>query len=157
MASLYRISTRTYPLRLARAPTAPVRLKLRAAAHAALLHQNVAQDTSVCVVYSADCYLQQLNHQFLGVDAATDVLAFTADGEDGHLGDVIISAQRASRSAQHSGHGITDELQLLTVHGTLHLLGYDHNTIEKRRRMWKIQAEIIALLGLSIRVPTSRL
>ena len=85
---------------------------------------------------------------------ATDVLAFPANGEDGHLGDIIISAQRAVQSALRDGHGTSDELQLLTVHGTLHLLGHDHRDPAERVRMWQAQAEILAQLGLSISGPT---
>jgi len=105
---------------------------------------------SICVIYSVDSYLQQLNRQFSGVDAPTDVLAFPDGAEDGHLGDVIISAERAAQSARRGGHGISDELQLLTVHGALHLLGHDHTAPAERARMWKAQAEILAELGLSI-------
>ena len=155
MASTYRISTRTHPRGLARAPTAATRAKLRAAAQASLSHQHAARGTSICVVYSVDSYLRQLNRQFSGVDAATNVLAFPAYGEDGHLGDVIISAQRAVQSALRGGHETSGELQLLTVHGILHLLGHDHSTREERVRMWQAQAEIMAQLGLNILAPTA--
>ena len=104
-------------------------------------------------MYSVDSYLRHLNHQFSGVDEPTDVLAFPADEEDDHLGDIIISAQRATRSAQRGAHGTSDELQLLTVHGTLHLLGHDHSTPDERVRMWQAETEILANLGLSISAP----
>jgi probable rRNA maturation factor len=101
-----------------------------------------------------DSYLQQLNRQFSGIDVPTDVLAFPDDGENGHIGDVIISAQLAAQSAQRRGHSTSDELQLLTVHGALHLLGHDHSTPEDHLRMWQAQAQILAQLGLSISTPT---
>ena len=150
MASTYRISTRTHPRGIARVPTAATRAKLRVAAQASLSHQHAARGTSICVVHSVDSYLRKLNRQFSGVDEPTDVLAFPADKQDGHLGDIIISAQRAVQSALRGGHATSDELQLLTVHGALHLLGHDHSTSDARARMWQAQAEIIAQLGLSI-------
>ena len=153
MAPTYRISTRTHPLRIARAPTPATRAKITAAAQATLYHQSAAKDTSICVVYSVDSYLQQLNSQFAGVNAPTDVLSFPADEDDDHLGDIIISAQSAARSAQRAAHGILDEIQMLTVHGTLHLLGHDHSTLEERMRMWHTESAILANLGISISAP----
>lgn len=155
MASTYRISTRTHPLGLARAPTAATRAKLRKAAQVSLSHQNAVRGMSICVVYSVDSYLRDLNREFSGVDVTTNVLAFPANGQDGHLGDVIISAESAVQSALRGGHETSGELQLLTVHGTLHLLGHDHGTREKRARMWQAQAEIMAQLGLSDLAPTT--
>ena len=150
MASPYRISTRTHPRRIARAPTSTIRAKLRAAAYACLAHQHADQDTSICVVYSVDSYLRQLNRQFSGVDTVTDVLAFSSNEDDRHLGDIIISAEQAVQTARRAGHGTSDELQLLTVHGALHLLGHKHNTTDDQLNMWQAQAEILATLGLSI-------
>ena len=131
-----------------------MRARLRAAAQASLAHQNAARGTSMCVVYSVDSYLQQLNRQFSGVDMPTDVLAFPVDGDDRHLGDIIISAQRAIQAALRGGHRTSDELQLLTVHGVLHLLGHDHSTPDEHARMWQAQAEILTQLGVSISIPT---
>jgi len=155
VASTYRISTRTHPRGIARVPTAATRAKLRVAAQASLSHQNAARGTSICVVHSVDSYLRKLNRQFSGVDVTTDVLAFPANGQDGHLGDVIISAERAVQSAVRGGHETSGELQLLTVHGALHLLGHDHGTPEERVRMWQAQAEIMAQLGISDLAPTA--
>lgn len=108
----------------------------------------------MCVVYSVDSYLQQLNRQFSGVDMPTDVLAFPVGGEDRHLGDIIISAEGAVQSALRAGHRTSDELQLLTVHGALHLLGHDHSTPDERARMWQAQTDILTQLGVRISMPT---
>ena len=150
MASPYRISTRTHPRRIARVPTATIRAKLRDAARTSLEHQHADCGTSICIVYSVDSYLRQLNRQFSGVDAVTDLLAFPSEEDDRHIGDVIISMQQAVKTAQRAGHGTLDELQLLTVHGALHLLGHKHNTEEERLSMWQAQTEILQTLGLSI-------
>jgi len=81
------------------------------------------------------------------------VLSFPAsetDPETGarYIGDIIISVPYAARSAEKAGHPVESELQLLVVHGVLHLLGHDHAEPKEKARMWKAQAEILELLGL---------
>ena len=88
------------------------------------------------------------------MDAATDVLSFPAsesDPETGtpYLGDILISIPRATAQAQAAGHPVEDEVQLLVVHGTLHLLGHDHAEAEEKARMWRAQAEVLGRLGLA--------
>jgi probable rRNA maturation factor len=92
--------------------------------------------------------------EYLGVDAPTDVLSFPAsesDPETGlpYLGDILISIPRAAQQAQAAGHSVEAEVQLLVVHGTLHLLGHDHAEAEEKTRMWNAQAEVMSRLGLS--------
>jgi probable rRNA maturation factor len=91
------------------------------------------------------------------VDAPTDVLAFpnetrgpfvSAPGYPRYLGDVIISFPRAASQATEVGHPTEAELQLLAVHGVLHLLGYDDEAKEERAQMWKAQSEILRILGV---------
>lgn len=74
---------------------------------------------------------------------------------DRHLGDIMIAYPYAQRQAQHYGNSAGDELLLLAVHGTLHLLGYDHATPADEAEMWALQEEILApwgVKGLSQRV-----
>ena len=66
-----------------------------------------------------------------------------------YLGDMLISVPRAANQAQATGHPLETEAQLLTVHGTLHLLGYDHAEAEEKTRMWKAQAEVLERHRLS--------
>ncbi|MFL7870595.1 MAG: rRNA maturation RNase YbeY, partial [Anaerolineales bacterium] len=66
-----------------------------------------------------------------------------------YLGDILISVPRAEEQARAAGHGLEAEVQLLAVHGTLHLLGYDHAEVEEKARMWKAQAEVLERLGLA--------
>jgi probable rRNA maturation factor len=106
------------------------------------------------IVLTDDAQLHELNREYLGVDAPTDVLSFPAsesDPETGtpYLGDILISIPRATQQAQAAGHSVEDEVQLLVVHGTLHLLGHDHSLAEEKARMWKAQAEVMSQLGLS--------
>ena len=99
-----------------------------------------------------DTRLHELNRDYLGVDAPTDVLSFPAsetDPETGarYIGDILISVPRPAQ-ADAAGHPLESEVQLLVVHGVLHLLGHDHAQAKEKARMWKAQAEILEGLGL---------
>ena len=123
------------------------------AATEALQHQSAALTAELTIVLSDDNQLRELNQQWMGVDAPTDVLSFPSDEIDPdtgnrYLGDILISVQRAVEQAKTAGHAVESEIQLLIVHGVLHLLGYDHADAKEKTRMWKAQAEILALLGL---------
>ncbi len=125
------------------------------AARAALQHQSAsAANGDITVVLTDDAQLHELNRDYLGVDAPTDVLSFPAsetDPETGarYLGDIIISIPRAEMQAHAAGHPLESEVQLLVVHGTLHLLGYDHAEPEEKSKMWKAQDEILKNIGLA--------
>ncbi|MBK6794860.1 MAG: rRNA maturation RNase YbeY [Anaerolineales bacterium] len=106
------------------------------------------------IVLTDDRQLHELNLDYLGVDAPTDVLSFPAgevdpETEELYLGDIAISIPRAAQQAQTGGHPVEAEAQLLVVHGTLHLLGYDHSTEEEKAVMWAEQARVLEKLGLS--------
>lgn len=124
---------------------------IEGAARAALEHQRA--DGELTVVLTDDAQLQELNRDFLGIDAPTDVLSFPASETDpdsgaAYLGDVLISVPRAEAQARQAGHPLEAEIQLLVVHGVLHLLGHDHAETGERARMWAAQAEILQRLGL---------
>jgi len=111
-------------------------------------------NADITIVLTDDRQLHELNLDYLGVDAPTDVLSFPAsemDPETGttYLGDIILSIPRAIAQAQAGGHPVEAEAQLLVVHGTLHLLGYDHATDEEKAVMWGEQAKVLEKLGLS--------
>lgn len=106
------------------------------------------------IVLTDDRQLHELNLDFLGVDAPTDVLSFPAaevdpETESLYLGDIAISIPRATHQAQAGGHPVEAEAQLLVVHGTLHLLGYDHGTEEEKAVMWSLQDKVLDKLGLT--------
>ena len=82
----------------------------------------------VAVTVSNDRRLRDLNRTYRGKDRPTDVLSFAYDDDDGPLGDVVISVDRAVAQAAERGHDLQRELELLTLHGTLHVCGYDHET-----------------------------
>ena len=126
---------------------------LERAAQAALEHESQASESELTIVLTDDARLHQLNREYLGVDAPTDVLSFPAsetDPETGaqYLGDILISIPRAQAQADAAGHPLESEVQLLVVHGVLHLLGHDHAEPEEKARMWRAQAEILEHLGL---------
>ena len=121
------------------------------AADAALAHEAAAGDLTV--VLAGDAQLQALNRQYLGIDAPTDVLAFPGsqpDPESGvmYLGDILISLAQAEAQARAAGHPLESEVQLLVVHGVLHLLGHDHDEAEAKSRMWAAQGDVLRRLGL---------
>jgi probable rRNA maturation factor len=65
-----------------------------------------------------------------------------------YIGDILISIPRAQAQADAAGHPLEAEVQLLVVHGVLHLIGHDHAEAEDKARMWKAQTEILKQLGL---------
>ena len=100
--------------------------------------------------------IRTLNSEFRNIDAATDVLTFPAwEGEtllappDGYLGDIAICIPRASEQAARFGHSLQRELMFLAVHGTLHLLGYDHMTPQDEKAMFARQDEILTDMGVT--------
>jgi probable rRNA maturation factor len=136
--------------RLETAP--PGELLERAAAQT--LHHQASGESDLSLVLSGDAELQALNREYLGKDAPTDVLSFPADEPDPetgrrYLGDVLISLPRAVEQATAGGHPLEAEVQLLVVHGVLHLLGHDHAAPEENSRRGAAQAEVLTLLGIS--------
>jgi probable rRNA maturation factor len=122
--------------------------------NAALTHQKESLDVNLSVVLTDNRRLHKLNRDYLGVDAPTDVLSFPAsesDPETGarYIGDIIISVPYAAKGAKQAGNSLEAELQLLVVHGVLHLLGHDHAKPKDKSKMWKAQAQILEALGLS--------
>jgi probable rRNA maturation factor len=109
----------------------------------------------VTLVITDSDTVQSLNRQYRNVDAPTDVLAFAnppdpdfPDLDRQHLGDVIIAYPVAQNQALARGHSPMEELILLAVHGTLHLLGFDHDTSVQKKKMWAAQEEVMVSLGL---------
>lgn len=114
----------------------------------ALNQEGVVGTVEISLVVTDDSEVQELNRDFRGIDQPTDVLSFsqletTPDADDfpeveagpRPLGDVVISGDRVRAQALEYGHGQRRELAYLAVHGTLHLLGYDHETESDRERM----------------------
>lgn len=123
---------------------------------------NLAQGTEVDVTIVDNDAIHQLNLEYRGIDRPTDVLSFALfEGDDHmndllhnqegippHLGDIIISYQKIEEQAEAYGHSFERELAFLTVHGFLHLNGYDHQTPEEEAEMFGIQNEVLTSYGL---------
>jgi len=116
--------------------------------HAArMLGRGSPSRLSLTIYVATDAEIRLLNRKFHATNAVTDVLSFPSRrGESQtrpYLGDIAISYDRARVQARQAKWRIADELDLLVVHGALHLLGYDDVTPRKRAKMWAKQEEIL--------------
>ena len=82
----------------------------------------------VALVFAGDRTLRRLNARYRGQDKATDVLSFPGEGGEAGLGDIVISVETAARNARGLRRSVQQELDVLALHGFLHVLGYDHET-----------------------------
>jgi probable rRNA maturation factor len=101
-----------------------------------------------------DDEIAQINHEFRGIDKATDVLSFPSDPfPNAPLGSIIISVDKVQSVAEELGHTPDDEIALLFIHGILHLLGYDHevDSGEMRERERELVNEFNLPLSLIVR------
>lgn len=115
--------------------------------YALVLEQEVAEGKAFCCLIAGDRELRRLNREFRQEDHATDVLSFPSDGKrSGAIGDIAISFRRAKEQAAEHGHGVEQEIEILMLHGLLHLLGLDHET--DRGRMARIERNWRESLGL---------
>jgi len=96
-----------------------------------------APEASATLALVGDARIQKLNRDFRGHDQPTDVLSFAAtrnEDDPDYLGDIVISVDTASRQAKRRGSHLKRELKVLSLHGFLHLLGYDHETDDGEMR-----------------------
>jgi len=111
------------------------------------------KEAQVSILFCEDAYIKRLNREYRGVNASTDVLAFSM--HEGRfpkvhseiLGDVVISLETASRQTKRYRHSLNKEIALLVVHGILHLLGYDHLKKKDKEKMRKKEQQILAVIG----------
>jgi probable rRNA maturation factor len=123
----------------------PERAVIRRALQAAARHEAVPAGTAVGVLVCDDETIRDYNRRFANDDHATDVLAFPGDSE-GELGDIILSLDHLRAQAAAAGHSPDREAATLTVHGFLHLLGYDHARKSDERAMFARTDAILASL-----------
>lgn len=139
---------------------------IQRAISAALREEKVPDDCEVSVLLTDNEGIHELNRDYRGVDRPTDVLSFPAnelspgefdadlcerDPETGRvfLGDMAISLEKCEAQAEEFGHSFERELMYLTVHSTLHLLGYDHvDEAEMKRQMRGREDVIMSRLGI---------
>jgi probable rRNA maturation factor len=118
-----------------------------------LAQMQVHPQAELSVVLVDEPAMEQLHVQWMDEPGPTDVLSFPmdelrpgVDGEEsapGLLGDVVLCPQVAARQARQAGHTTQDELLLLTTHGILHLLGYDHAEPDEEREMFGLQRKLL--------------
>lgn len=107
-------------------------------------------DAMVSVAFVGNREISRLNREFLGHSGATDVITFELDPSDGAIvGDIYIAPDVARDNASALGVGIREELVRLVIHGTLHVLGYEHDEGLHRMagEMWRRQEELVAALA----------
>lgn len=123
--------------------------------HAAQL-EEVEEPSELSVTYLTNAEIHEVNREWRGKDAPTDVISFAFDemGDDEMdfmldedephlLGDLVISVERCQEQAADYGHSFERELGFLAIHGFLHLLGYDHMTPEEEAEMTARQEEVL--------------
>jgi probable rRNA maturation factor len=123
--------------------------------------ENVEDNSEVSVTFVSNERIHEINREFRDKDAPTDVISFAmeelGEGEiqligdllPRVLGDIIISIPKAEEQAKEYGHSFIRELGFLSVHGFLHLLGYDHMEKEEEVKMFSRQKEILDVYGLT--------
>ena len=124
-----------------------------ALARRVLARMRVHPQAELSVVLVDETAMEQLHVQWMDEPGPTDVLSFPMDelrpgseGEDsppGLLGDVVLCPQVAARQARTAGHSTAEELLLLTTHGILHLLGYDHAEPDEKREIFGLQRKLL--------------
>lgn len=108
----------------------------------------------ISILFSGDSVIRALNRRYRGNNKTTDVLAFAfRDGaypgvQPDILGDIVISVPQASRQAAEAGHSLEREIDILIIHGLLHLLGYDHEKgIKEAARMQRKERALLKKIG----------
>ncbi|MEY3169071.1 MAG: hypothetical protein RL421_314 [Actinomycetota bacterium] len=122
-------------------------LRLTSVAEFAMKSMGLHQDCEVSISLVDEEEMSALHLRWMDEPGATDVLSFpmdeikpnSASNGPGMLGDIILCPSFAARQAEQAGHPLQDELELLTVHGVLHLLGYDHREEDEKEIMFGIQ------------------
>lgn len=126
------------------------------AASETLLILGYESPLSVVVKLTGDREIQKLNKSYRGIDKATDVLSFEneyTDPENGehYLGDIMISVETAATQAEAHGNSLQHEIEMLLVHGVLHLAGNDHGTKKERDQMSKLQDQVLIKIDNPLR------
>jgi len=122
---------------------------------------RVHPDAELAILLVDEAAMEQLHVQWMDEPGPTDVLSFPMDelrpGSDdeitpaGLLGDIVLCPQVAVAQAEEAGHSVLDELLLLTAHGMLHLLGFDHAEPDDEKEMFGIQRDILVGFTLAER------
>ncbi len=120
---------------------------VRRAAEAALKAERKTK-WEVAISLADDAEVQVLNKQYRGKDKPTNVLSFP-DGEEMRLGDIILAYETVAREAAEQGKSLKHHLTHLTIHGVLHLIGYDHETETDAGHMESREIRLLAAMGIA--------
>lgn len=117
---------------------------------AALKEIEFTDDYEVSVSFVGDEEIHELNRDYRGVDRTTDVLSFPMDDEfTNMLGDIVININKVIEQAKEYGHSEKREISYLTVHSTLHLMGFDHEEEEDKKDMRAVEDRVMENLEIS--------
>jgi probable rRNA maturation factor len=121
---------------------------VRRAIQAAAALQSKAGD--IAVLLTDDAAIRVMNATWRGIDKPTNVLSFPAVESDApHLGDIAIACETVAREAEAENKAFLDHLAHLSIHGYLHLIGFDHETDREAERMEHLETRILASLGIA--------
>ncbi|NLK12382.1 MAG: rRNA maturation RNase YbeY [Candidatus Phytoplasma sp.] len=113
------------------------------------IFKEIDEEKNMQIIFLTQQEIHQYNLTYRNVDRPTDVLSFPNDDiEDDSLGDIFISIDQAKLQAKDYGHSFQREIGFLSVHGYLHLKGYDHHTPEEEKEMFELQEEILKKANL---------
>ena len=120
----------------------------------ALKYQNINNTIFNIIIVDED-KIQELNKNYRNIDKVTDVISFALEDDDSFiktdfrvLGDIYICLKKAKDQANEYGHSFFREISFLSIHGLLHLLGYDHMTKDEEKIMFSLQEEILNEYGI---------
>jgi probable rRNA maturation factor len=105
-----------------------------------------ARKGEISVVLADDAFVRELNRTYRGKDKPTNVLSFPSDE---HLGDIVLAFETVASEAAQQGKSFKAHAQHLLVHGTLHLLGYDHEQEAQAEEMEGLEVKILKKLGVA--------
>lgn len=138
--------------------------RLSALSRFVLERLRVHPQAELCLKAVDEPTIAELNEQWMGKQGPTDVLAFPMDElrpglvneepQEGVLGDLVVCPAVAERQGAAAGHSTEAEIELLTVHGILHLLGYDHAEPEEKAEMFGLQGELLTAWSGESPTPT---
>jgi probable rRNA maturation factor len=128
--------------------------RLSALARHVLDSEKVDDEAELSILVIDEEHMRKLNFRFAKNDYATDVLAFPmleGDEDSTMVGDVVLCPDVAKSNAEKLDHSLDRELEVLVVHGTLHLLGYDHKVASEKERMDKRVSEVLDEFNRDVR------
>lgn len=127
-----------------------IEMIVESSVEAALKEIEFTEDYEVSVSFVGDEEIHELNRDYRGIDRTTDVLSFPMDDEfTNMLGDIVININKVIEQAKEYGHSEKREISYLTVHSTLHLMGFDHEEEEDKKEMRAVEDRVMEKLEIS--------